>query len=39
MSDYSDTLLNLWVFAFLGLVIWLAIKPAAGLDERAKRDD
>ena len=37
MSDYPDTVLNLWVFAFIALAIWLALKPASGLEERKKR--
>ncbi|MGI9425288.1 MAG: hypothetical protein ACR2PA_18990 [Hyphomicrobiaceae bacterium] len=36
MSDPTDTILNLWVFAFLGLVIWLLIKPARGLEARQR---
>ena len=31
MSDLTDTILNLSVFAFLGVVVWLLIKPAKGL--------
>lgn len=27
MSDWLDTALNINVFAFIGLVIWLLIKP------------
>jgi hypothetical protein len=38
MSDLTDTILNLSVFTFLGVVAWLLIKPAKGLEAR-DRDD
>ena len=28
MSNWLDTLLNLQVFAFIGLLVWLYFKPA-----------
>ena len=34
MSDLTDTLLNLSVFAFFGVVVWLIVKPAKGLEAR-----
>ena len=37
MSDYTDTMLNLWVFLFIAVAIWLAIKPATGLDTRNRQ--
>ena len=37
MSDFTDTMLNVTVFLFIGLAIWLALKPATGLENR-KRD-
>ena len=27
MSDLSDTLINILIFAFIGLLVWLYIKP------------
>jgi len=27
MTDWLDTLLNVWTFAFIGLLIWLYFKP------------
>jgi len=27
MSDPSDTLINILIFAFIGLLVWLYIKP------------
>ncbi len=39
MSDLTDTILNLWVFAFLGVVVWLLLKPARGLEMRERRKD
>ena len=38
MSDLTDTILNLSVFAFLGVVVWLFIKPAKGLEMRDRQD-
>ena len=29
MSDLFDTLMNLVVFAFIGLLVWLYFRPAA----------
>lgn len=29
MNDLVDTLLNIEVFAFIGLLIWLYLKPSA----------
>ncbi|MEM6499779.1 MAG: hypothetical protein AAF709_24090 [Pseudomonadota bacterium] len=37
MSDVTDTMLNLTVFVFIGIAIWLALKPASGLEERQER--
>ena len=34
MSDFTDTMLNVTVFAFIGLAIWLVLKPAPGLEDR-----
>ena len=28
MSNLLDTLLNIWVFVFIGLLVWLYLKPA-----------
>ncbi|MGI9523111.1 MAG: hypothetical protein ACR2PG_15850 [Hyphomicrobiaceae bacterium] len=39
MSDVTDTMLNLWVFAFVALVIWLILKPAAGLKKTNTSSD
>ncbi len=39
MNDPTDTVLNLWVFAFLGLVLWLLIKPAKGLEARRENEE
>ena len=39
MSDYTDTVLNLWVFAFIGVAIWLALKPAPGLETRKRKTE
>ncbi len=36
MSNYTDTMLNLGVFIFIGVMIWLALKPAAGLGARKR---
>lgn len=36
MSNLVDTLLNIWVFVFLGLLIWLYLKPTS--DRRPGRD-
>ena len=30
LSNFIDTLLNLWVFAFIGILVWLYFKK--GLD-------
>ena len=38
MSDLTDTILNLSVFAFLGVVVWLLIKPAKGLEARRENE-
>lgn len=27
MSEWTDTLMNIEVFAFIGFLIWLALKP------------
>lgn len=27
MNDWSDTILNIEIFAFIGLLIWLYLKP------------
>ncbi|MEM7751084.1 MAG: hypothetical protein AAF346_22720 [Pseudomonadota bacterium] len=35
MSDVTDTMLNLTVFVFIGVAIWLALKPATGLEQRS----
>ena len=32
MSDLLDTLLNIEVFGFIGLLIWLYLKPVASDD-------
>jgi hypothetical protein len=36
MSNLVDTLLNIWVFVFIGLLIWLYLKPGGG--ERPRPD-
>lgn len=28
MSNLVDTLLNIWAFVFIGLLVWLYLKPA-----------
>ena len=38
MSDPTDTLLNLSVFAFFGVVVWLIVKPAKGLEARQSHE-
>jgi len=38
MSDLTDTILNLSIFAFLGVVVWLLVKPAKGLEDRDRHD-
>ena len=38
MSDLTDTLLNLSVFAFFGVVVWLIAKPAKGLEARQSHE-
>ena len=38
MSDLTDTILNLSVFAFLGVVVWLLIKLAKGLEARRENE-
>ena len=38
MGDVTDTILNLWVFVFLAVIVWLAVKPAAGLEDK-RRDE
>ena len=27
MSNLVDTLLNVWVFVFIGILVWLYLKP------------
>lgn len=36
MSNLVDTLLNIWAFVFIGLLIWLYLKPTGA--ERPGRD-
>jgi len=36
MSNFTDTMLNVTVFAFIGVAIWLALRPARGLEQREK---
>ena len=33
MNDWLDTILNINVFAFIGLMVWLYLKPAPTDDE------
>lgn len=33
MSDLTDTILNIEIFAFVGLLIWLYVKPVKFDDE------
>ncbi len=35
MSDLLDTILNIEVFAFIGLLVWLYLKPFGGDDSQA----
>ena len=37
MSNLLDTLLNIEIFAFIGLLVWLYFKPCA-LDREADSD-
>jgi hypothetical protein len=40
MSELLDTLMNLFVFAFIGLLIWLYFKePLPGSDNEKESDD
>lgn len=39
MSNYTDTMLNLGVFIFIGVMIWLALKPATGLEARKRTEE
>lgn len=32
MIDWADTIQNIEIFAFIGLLIWLALKPIEPLD-------
>lgn len=32
MNDWLDTILNIEVFAFLGVLIWLYLKPIKPID-------
>jgi hypothetical protein len=36
MSDLVDTLMNIEVFLFIGLLIWLYFKPVDDSDDSAK---
>ena len=36
MSNFVDTLLNVWAFVFISLLIWLYLKPTG--DQRPRRD-
>jgi hypothetical protein len=36
MSNLVDTLLNVWTFVFIALLVWLYLKPAG--DRRPRRN-
>ena len=36
LESFIDTVLNVTVFAFIGLLVWLYIKPTAGEDPTKK---
>ncbi len=35
MSNLLDTIMNIEVFAFIGLLVWLYLKPFGGDDSQA----
>jgi hypothetical protein len=39
MNEVIDTILNLSVFVFIGVLIWLYQKPAAGEDALSKESN
>ncbi|MEM0990426.1 MAG: hypothetical protein AAGK00_16275 [Pseudomonadota bacterium] len=38
MGDWSDTVLNVQVFAFIGLLIWLMVKPVDPIEPEDQGD-
>ena len=40
LENVIDTLLNIWVFAFIGILIWLYLKkePDGNIDEGQERN-
>jgi hypothetical protein len=37
LNNLIDTLLNIWVFAFIGVLIWLYFKKESGGDKNERQ--
>lgn len=33
IGDYTDTMMNLWTFAFIGFLVWVAMRKDPGSND------